>query len=383
MLNNILKNRDCFGCGVCSTACPKKTITMQVNKDGFYTPLVDEDNCIECGICLNVCAFNHDTVCQQGLESFSGAGWSNDADTRYTSTSGGIAFEIANHLLAAGYKVLGVRYDILSQSAEHIIAQDEESLKDTVGSKYIQSHTQEAFSRFVRGEKYLVVGTPCQIDSLRRYVRMKKMEQDFVLVDFFCHGVPSDLMWKKYLNEFGIENPTTVRWRDKRTGWNNSYNMVFQNDEKESSSRMTQGDLFFKFFLRNRCLGKACYDDCKYKMTSSAADIRLGDFWGAKYEKEEKGVNAVIAFTQRGKDILHELRTCTIVPESIEEVIDAQMTRCAQRPSSYSYVMEALKTGASLQEIDKIASRIELFRDEIPHKIKYYFKRIIDKLSCR
>ena len=319
-MKNIFTLDHCYGCGVCSVACPKKTITMHVNKEGFYSPIVDDNNCIECGICLDVCAFNHNAVCQQELVPFSGAGWSNDADARYNSTSGGVAFELAKHLLAEDYKVCGVRYNILSQCAEHIIAQDEETLKETVGSKYIQSHTQEAFSKFVLGEKYLVVGTPCQIDSLRRYVRMKKMEQDFVLVDFFCHGVPSDLMWKKYLNEFGIEDPKQVRWRDKRMGWNNSYSMVFQNDATEITSRMTQGDLFFKFFLKNRCLGEACYDNCKYKMTSSAADIRIGDFWGAKYEAEEKGVNAVIAFTQRGKDLVQELtlKSATIIQYTIK-----------------------------------------------------------------
>ena len=64
-------------------------------------------------------------------------------------------------------------------------------------------------------------------------------------------------------------------------------------------------------------------------------------------------------------------------------VTDAQMRCCAQRPSSYKYVKEALKTDTSLYGINKRAGRIEFFLDEIPHKIKYYNRRIIDKLICK
>lgn len=376
-MKNISTFDHCYGCGVCSVACPKKAINMGINGEGFYAPLVNGDNCIECGICNNVCAFNHKEVCQQKNDTVCAAAWSNNEDIRYNSTSGGVAYEISKHLLAENYKICGVRYKTLQKNAEHYVAYNEEQLKDMVGSKYIQSHTVDAFSSFKRGEKYAVIGTPCQIDSLRRYIMMKKMEQDFVLIDFFCHGVPSDLMWKKYLAEYGLGDSVKVKWRDKRSGWNDSYNMVFQNDKEETSSKMTQGDLFFRFFLKNRCLGKFCYDDCKYKLASSAADIRIGDLWGAKYESDEKGVNAVISFTQKGEEIIQRLQSCTVIPETLDVVTEYQMKKCASRPSSYEYVREALKTDATLRDIDRRASRIEFFLDEIPYKIKYYSRRII------
>ena len=50
-------------------------------------------------------------------------------------------------------------------------------------------------------EKYLVTGTPCQIDSFRKYIKKFRVEDNFVLMDFFCHGVPSKLVWDKYITE--------------------------------------------------------------------------------------------------------------------------------------------------------------------------------------
>ena len=373
----------CYGCGVCNVACAKGAISFTLNEDGFLHPVVSEDKCVECGLCLKVCAWasiENFLLKTNAIQCY--AAYSNDEAHRLACSSGGIGYELARYAIKNDYVFCGVKYNPALGHAEHYFAETVEQLGDSRGSKYIQSHSSEIFALFEKGKKYMVVGTPCQIDSLRRYVSMKKMEQEFILVDFFCHGVPSNLMWQKYLKEHGLENASEVKWRDKRTGWHDSWNMVFRNMDDETTSLMCKGDLFYRFFLKNRCLGKACYDDCKYKMTNSAADIRLGDLWGFKYQKDEKGVSGVITFTKKGDKVLHELDTCTIIPETFEVVTESQMKRCPQRPSSYNYVTNALKTNASLYEIDKKARRIELFRDVIPNKVVYYSHRIIEKTKC-
>ena len=60
MKNNITHLSYCYGYGICSAACPKRIISIKLNDDGFYHPMISEsDKCIDCGICLDVCAFNH------------------------------------------------------------------------------------------------------------------------------------------------------------------------------------------------------------------------------------------------------------------------------------------------------------------------------------
>lgn len=35
---NISNIKNCYGCGVCATACPRKIISLALNSDGFYEP---------------------------------------------------------------------------------------------------------------------------------------------------------------------------------------------------------------------------------------------------------------------------------------------------------------------------------------------------------
>lgn len=372
---------NCYGCSVCAVACGRKAITMQLNVDGFYAPIVDQSKCVDCGVCLDICAFNDSNVKQdKGFPLSSYAVWSNDDNIRHRSTSGGVAFELGRYLLQKGYAVIGCRYNSDKHIAEHYLAETEEDLKASVGSKYIQSYTIDGFSQIRKGQKYLIIGTPCQIDSLSRYIQKRKIENDVILLDFFCHGIPSMLMWKQYLKELEqkIGDIDNIVWRDKETGWHDSYVMKVVD---RYSSWFSKGDLFFQMFLGDRCLGKACYENCKYKYNNSAADIRIGDLWGRTYEKDEYGVNGVVCFTQKGLDLLNEMSSVLHIESSSLEIVgESQMKKCAHKPISYKYVMKHLKKGTSLSQIHKIASHIELF-ERIPRKVKYYIKRFPSKLS--
>lgn len=267
-MKNISEIKDCYGCGVCATICPKNIISISLNADGFYQPEVfDEDKCIDCGLCLNVCAFHNKGLALQETSIRSYAAWSNEPAVRRKCASGGAGFEIGRTLINKGYKVCGVKYNAEKQRAEHFIATTVEELVQTAGSKYIQSYTLEGFKAINRRDKYLVTGTPCQIDSFRRLIQKWRVEDNFVLLDFFCHGVPSMLMWKKYTQSVEkITGPITyASWRNKLTGWHDSwamaidgeakgekvnwhdsYNMLIRGKKNYYNSRRSQGDLFYK-----------------------------------------------------------------------------------------------------------------------------------------
>lgn len=379
-MKNISKYLYCFGCGVCASACPKKTITMRTSEDGFYIPKVEESACTECGICLDVCAFNHEKAVQdEGFPIKCSAVWSNDSEIRQTCTSGGVGFEIGRFLISKDYKAIVSRYNPETKRAEHYVAETEEQLKASIGSKYIQSDSYKGFSQIKKGEKYFITGSPCQIDSIRRWVRKRKMEENVILLDFFCHGVPSMLMWDKYTQE--VEKKIgafgDIAWRDKETGWHDSWVMKVP---ERYASWFSKGDLFYKMFLGDRCLGPQCYHDCKYKYDKSAADIRIGDLWGRKYAKDEKGVNGVVCFTQKGVELLKVMHDILhIEPSTIEIVGESQMKKCAHKPISHRYVMKRLKAGKSLADTHKTASRIELL-ERVPRKINYYIFRLPSKI---
>ena len=55
-----------------------------------------------------------------------------------------------------------------------------------------------------------------------------KCSENFVLLDFFCHGVPSKFVWDKYIKEQQdkLGNIDFVSWRNKQNGWHDSWAMT-------------------------------------------------------------------------------------------------------------------------------------------------------------
>lgn len=336
-MNNVSNIKSCYGCGVCAIVCAKKIISIEADGDGFYAPRIAHlEQCTDCGLCTKVCAYSHDEVSGCDVVPQGYAAWSTDDAVRKSCSSGGVSFEIGRMLLDEGYKLCGVRYDTSTKRAIHYVASTPEGWRLSMGSKYIQSYTVDAFKAITRKEKWLVTGTPCQIDSFRRYLRVFHAEDNFVLMDFFCHGVPSRFVWEKYITEAEkrVGRVTSVSWRSKERGWDDSWVMSMQghNGAKHVSYR-SQGDAFYQLFLGNQCLGKACYAHCKYKSLSSASDIRIGDLWGAAYKNCKEGVSALIGFTEKGQRIIAHANGIERVSHDTDTVIEGQMRHKLSYPS--------------------------------------------------
>lgn len=392
---NISNLRDCYGCGVCSAACPKKIISIVLNQDGFYEPrILEQDHCIDCGICLEVCAFSHEERALKEVNIKSWAAWSNDEKIRQKCSSGGVGFEIGKQLIERGYHAVGCRYDIKEQRAEHYIATTVEDFVQSIGSKYIQSYTEVAFKQIKkRGPNYLVTGTPCQIDSFRRMIQKFHCEDNFILMDFYCHCVPSMWAWNAYIKmlEPKIGKVTYASWRNKFSygwhdswligmegektsqpvDWHDSYNLLIREKKTFIQSRMSQGDLFYKLFLGDICFGPQCEKDCKYKYDCSSADIRIGDLWGQTYKNDTKGVSALVAFTYKGREIIESLQGVTLVEHPFEVVAEGQMKKNVKASRQYRMVMWMLKKQFNLSpSMWNAILKIEAFPYRVFNKIK-------------
>lgn len=382
---------DCYGCGLCATVCAKDIIDIKLNKNGFYEPtIIYVDKCTNCGLCTEVCAFNHSELSLAERKIKSWAAWSNDEDVRRKCSSGGIGFELGKQLIGQGYHAVGCRYDIAEQRAEHFIATTVEEFIQSIGSKYIQSYTAYAFRQIQRkGQKYLITGTPCQIDSFRRMIRKFRCEDNFVLMDFFCHCVPSMWAWRAYIKmlEPKIGKVTYASWRNKfeygwhdcwlmgidgettakPTDWSTEYKSLIAEKETFIQSRMSQGDMFYKLFLGDICLGPQCEKNCKYKYDQSSADIRIGDLWGETYKNDQKGVSALVAFTDRGRDIIENLQNVTLIEHPFDVVAEGQMKKNAHHKEVSFVIMYLLSHG---YPITSAVFKFTMFCQRVISKLK-------------
>lgn len=391
-MRNVSNIKDCYGCGICAVACPKKIIEIRLNHLGFYEPsIVHEKKCIDCSICVDVCAFTHNEAENPSNNPKGYASWSRDARVRLAASSGGTGFEIARHLLKKGYLFCGVRYNSESRRVEHFLTKDEIELIQSLGSKYIQSYTLDAFRQFDRHYKYVVTGTPCQIASVRRYIRKRKMEENFLLIDLFCHGVPSMWLWNKYVTkvESKVGRLIMADWRSKFTSWcdffsmgvgsdlnseekpdwHEPYNMQIKGGRGILISRAICGDLFYRFFFGHLCLGRQCVGACRFKMTASAADIRMGDLWGATYQAEDKGVTGILALTEKGQSVITDVNNLYLQPESVSTVCEGQMKENAHNAPMATVAQYMLRGVFSLSAIYYIVYLLQL-----PYKVINKFK---------
>lgn len=398
---NISKIHNCYGCGICAIACGQKIIDISLNDDGFYEPyIIDECRCTNCGICTEVCAYLHEDLSLKESEIRSYAAWSKDHLVRRKCSSGGIGFEVGKHLLQEGFKVCGVRYDAERGKAVHFIAKNIDEWVLSIGSKYIQSFTLDGFKSINRKEKYLITGTPCQIDSFRRYIQRFKCEDSFVLLDFFCHGVPTMHLWKKYIEwaERKVGKITYASWRNKWTGWHDSYAMGIDGKEHGNKigchesydtlirekrsfieSKLTQGDMFYTLFLGDCCLGKQCLEHCKYKYDHSSADIRIGDLWGKAYINNEDGVSAAIAFTSKGNEILRQCN-CELREHPFSLVAEGQMKASPLKKKRFEKIQKSLKDKniiiEDIYEMYMKIYKIELWKKRLRNPLKSVFNLI-------
>lgn len=359
MLNNIITAETeyaCSGCGACSAVCPKGAIGLQMDDAGFYHAVVNEAACVNCGLCKKVCTrFDEEITGKTLYDVPLYALQSSDTATVMRCTSGGIAHELSVHYLKRGYKVIGVVYNTDTDRAEHVIAHDEHQLTAFAGSKYIQSNPEKAFFTAVReantnaDARFLVFGTPCQIAGLDKTARQLKIRKQFLLVEIFCHGVPSYKVWDEQCSrireKLGAERFDAVQFRYKKDDWHSYCLRVDAGGKTFYGAR--EKELFWQVFFENVLLGDSCYS-CRMRKEVSMADLRLGDYWGSKFSQRSDGVSAVFACTQQGIDAITQLQTAGRITQL--EATDAAAMLSCQNMGGYHQqqlhddAMEVLRT---------------------------------------
>ncbi|OWV20182.1 hypothetical protein B7990_03135 [Fibrobacter sp. UWB4] len=318
MINNAKK--DCCGCGACKEVCAKNAISLVADNEGFWYPKVDSSLCVNCGLCEKVCPSL--TPQESKLDKASIFGCKNlNEDEQINSASGGIFPVIAKNVLERKGVVFGAAFS-KDWMVEHKYIQLESELDLLCRSKYVQSNASVSFpivkDFLQKGTLVLFTGTPCQCLGLKNYLR--KDYSNLILVDIICHGVPSPMVWNRYLNEMStkygscVDDIEEIRFKMKdghRFHWKHPGFLIKWSNGKElrvfSNETSYENGFLSNLFTRPSCA------NCKMKSLATVSDLTIGDFWGAEIVApkfmDKNGLSVVFANSARGRDLFDELKT--------------------------------------------------------------------------
>lgn len=320
----------CSGCGACFQACLHGCISMVEDEEGFLYPHVDEDKCVNCELCRRVCPVENLLIKREmdGQYPRAYGGWINDEEVRFSSSSGGGFTLFAKKILNEGGKVFGCALNE-NMTAVHIGVECYEELDKLRGSKYVQSTIGEIYKEIKecigQGRKVLFAGTPCQAAGLYAFMG-NRIYEDLYIVDFICHGVPSQKVFNEYIKyEERKHNSKLIhfKFRNKDRGWSSTglqlgtYSKYEDGTEKRKYPAFR--DVYMNGFLDDICLRPACYN-CSFKeMPKKYADITIADFWGVKKVNSElddkKGTSLIIVNTEKGNILWKQVRKDAVYKE--------------------------------------------------------------------
>ncbi len=275
---NYNQNELCTGCGACEQICPKGAIKLTENDEGFLYPVIDKEKCINCNKCSKVCQINNiDKIIHKNKPKYY-AGFKKNKEERRKSASGGIADAIAQYVIQKGGYICAAAW--IDGELKHIITNNYNDFNYMRGSKYFQSkigHCYKEIENLLKDDKIVAfIGTPCQAAGLRLF--LGKEYKNLYIADIICHGVPSQKIFNRFLDDNGIksagESHITIDFRDG--GWKDRNLSIRHDDKLVYSNNKTS---YVDGFLNNLFLRNSCYK-CPFSQEYRCSDITIGDYWG-------------------------------------------------------------------------------------------------------
>lgn len=304
----------CISCEICNASCPVNAIEMEYKGGQFFPKIKDE--CTNCQLCLRVCPgidvekINFESSRKFGekitgtyLESYSA--YTKNIEILKNSTSGGLITTLIIHLLKSkqvdGAFVLPFE-TFSGQPARLLCAKNESDVRDATKSKYIPASVYNIIKIMQKNSKpnYVIVGTPCQIKGIKKYIKEKNVDDNKILFfGLFCEKSLNFNIIRYFEDKYSRNEEKLVKFdfRNKeKDGWPGHPKLYFDSDREliiDRSERLKVKN----YFQLERCL--YCLDKL-----NKLSDISFGDCY--IYGKEVPGRSSLIVRTEKGKSVLEK-----------------------------------------------------------------------------
>ena len=286
---------------------------MQPDQLSSVHPVVDMEQCIDCGLCKKVCPNNNVIELHAHKEVY--AAWSNDEVQRATSASGGVAYELYRYMINSGGVGAGVTLD--EMGCHFILLENETDIVRTKNSKYVFVNADGIYiqikNKLLKGQKVLFIGLPCHVAGLYSFLRGKT--DGLYSIDIICHGLAP----YEYLNQH-IQNierrkrtkTNSVSFRNPILGTDNYFFSLSDSEDKVFyAKKVTSYDAYQLGYHHALIYRENCYR-CKYARQERVGDLTIGDFSGLGRETPflyTKGnLNCVICNTDKGRFLIENTK---------------------------------------------------------------------------
>lgn len=348
-MKKICDKEKCTGCGACYNLCSHSAIEMKEDACGFFYPTINQDLCVDCGLCTQRCPANNHPNLHYPIKCYATV-LPNDEDLK-RSASGGASTAFMRYVIIGG----GVAYGACGNNifnVHHVRMDSIEDIERSRGSKYVQSCIGDTYKYvkqdLLNGKQVVFTGTPCQVAGLQSFLH--KDYDNLVTVDLVCHGVPSQKMLNENISYYTGEKEgegIKVAFRRKRKPRRDfaklnpariEYGWFLQNQPYSIAKRWYEDSYMFAFIS---CLSfrESCYS-CRYATGCRISDITISDFWGIGSDTpfdKGKGVSACLINTEKGVSFFQEASCATNVMErTVVEAINGngQLQHPSNRPST-------------------------------------------------
>lgn len=335
---------NCSGCSLCSKICSKHSITMEPDAEGFLQPVINHETCIDCGLCYKKCPCNGEKEIESITPVYYASAIS-DKEELLNSSSGGTFISLSKYILNQGGYVCGCIYDS-NMKAIHTCTNNLNVVHKMMGSKYVQSEIicciDEIKELLDDGKKVLFTGTACQVAAIKTYI---KNRENLYLVDILCHGVPSPLFFRKYVDFLERKHNgkvVNIEFRNKKElGWGSEHRTYYEVQKCDKMKGYIPNlPAYFCAFFWGINLRESCYN-CKFAGRNRISDITIGDFWGYWkffHKNFPEGISIASVNTEKGKELYNQIKDnmdfCIELPEDKAKGTNTNFYHPTPRPST-------------------------------------------------
>lgn len=374
-IDKVVKNNVCIGCGACAFISRGK-IKMELNKFGEYEPksLVQDLGKQTKKLTVQVCPslspdlnenFLGKTLYDDGQKFDEHIGYYincygayvKSSKIRHNSTSGGFGTWLGLKLLDLGL-IDGVIHAKSINPKRHKgalfsygISGNAEEIKNGAKTRYHVMEMSEVLSKIKEGnKKYLFIGVPCFIKSLRRIQRLdNQIQKNIPFAASLVCGHYKSIHWTNSLAwAVGIQ-PKDLKEFQYRTKSEkiDPRAYVFRATSfsgvtiQKNSSKVIGGKFNAGAMMPNAC--NYCDD-----VVGETADITIGDAWLPRFDFNKSGTNLLIIRNTK----LHEVILGGASKEEVilhkishEDAIKSQSGGFRQRREGLSFRLSIAKKG--------------------------------------